>query len=456
MKLYNTRTRRVEPFEPQGNAVTLYVCGITPYDTTHLGHAFTYTTADILIRYLEFRGRTVRYVQNVTDIDDDILKKAKEVGDDWRQLGNRWTAHFIEDMISLNVRPPDYFPRATDVIPEIIESVQALIDAGVAYESAGNVYFHVDAWSEFGKLSQIPRVEMLPIANERGNQPDDPYKNDPLDFVLWQARAEGEPAWESPWGWGRPGWHIECSTMATRYLGQSIDIHGGGADLLFPHHECEIAQVEPVTDQPFVRTWLHAAMVHHEGDKMSKSLGNLVMVRDLLQAWSPDTLRIYLARHHYRQPWAYNAVELAQAQAVAQLIQEADRRPATDDTSASSVQARRPARHFTTFSASSEAAEGATGDHREAAFIEAMDNDLDTATALDVLAQLAQEIRQAGDEGRDIAPAQATLRRMAHVFGLRLDEAAETRVIEGWNEHLRRFDGQREVGGTRSLGEQPP
>ena len=448
LQLYNTRTRRVEPFQPQGNAVTLYVCGITPYDTTHLGHAFTYTTGDILVRYLEFRGLAVRYAQNVTDIDDDILKKAKEVGEEWRQVGDRWTAHFIADMKALNVRPPDFFPRATDVIDEIIESVQALIDAGVAYVSGGNVYFHVDAWPDFGQLSQIPRSEMLPIANERGNHPDDPHKYDPLDFVLWQAQAEGEPAWESPWGWGRPGWHIECSTMATRYLGQSIDIHGGGADLLFPHHECEIAQVEPVTGQPFVRTWLHAAMVHHEGEKMSKSLGNLVMVRDLLQAWSPDTLRIYLARHHYRQPWAYNAGELAQAQAVAQLIRDAARRPPPGDW--------RPARHFTTFSASSEAAEGATVAQREAAFIEAMDNDLDTATALDVLAELAQEIRQAGDEGRDIAPAQATLRRMAHVFGLRLDEAAETRVIDGWNEHLRRFDGQREVGGTRSLGEQPP
>jgi len=307
--------------------------------------------------------------------------------------------------------------------------VQALLDASVAYVSGGNVYFDVDAWPDFGQLSQLPRDQMLPVANERGNNPDDPHKSDPLDFVLWQARAEGEPAWESPWGWGRPGWHIECSTMATHFLGQSVDIHSGGADLLFPHHECEIAQVEPVRNpgcrrRPFVRTWLHVAMVYHEGDKMSKSLGNLVMVRDLLETWSPDALRIYLARHHYRRAWAHNDDELAQAQAVAQLIRDAEGRPATNDRRPSPV-----ARRLSPIA------------RWEAAFIEAMDNDLDTATALDVLAELAQEIRQAANEGQDIAPAQAMLRRMAHVFGLRLDEAAETPVIEGWNEHLRRFDG---------------
>lgn len=403
----------------------MYVCGITPYDTTHLGHAFTYATADVLIRYLEFQDYNVCYVQNVTDIDDDILKKAKEIGADWRQLGNRWTAHFIEDMKALNIRPPDTYPRATDVIPEIIETVQALIENGVAYESAGNVYFHVDAWPEFGKLSQISRAEMLAVANERGNRPDDPHKKDPLDFVLWQARAEGEPSWESPWGLGRPGWHIECSTMATRFLGEHIDLHSGGADLLFPHHECEIAQVEPLSNSgseqaPFVRTWLHVAMVHHEGEKMSKSLGNLVMVRDLLEMWSPDAVRLYMARHHYRQEWQHDPDELAEAQTLAQAIWDAVQGPETGD-------GRR-----------------GTGDPSrwQAAFIEAMDDDLDTGTAVDVLAGLAQEIGRAGDDGRDVAQAQAALRRMAGVLGLRLDAgpAVEARVTAGWNEHLRRFE----------------
>ena len=189
MKLYNTLSRTVEPFVPRGDEITIYVCGITPYDTTHLGHAFTYTSTDILIRYLESKCHTVRYVQNVTDIDDDILRKAKEVGEDWRALGNKWTAHFIQDMQALNVRPPDFFPRATEAIPEIIEWVKDLLEIGVAYESGGSVYFDINSFPAFGELSAIPRPEMLPIANERGNHPDDPNKRDPLDFVLWQAQG---------------------------------------------------------------------------------------------------------------------------------------------------------------------------------------------------------------------------------------------------------------------------
>jgi len=237
LKLYNTRSQQLEELKPQGDFVTMYVCGITPYDTTHLGHAFTYTTADILIRHLESQGHRVKYVQNVTDIDDDILRKAQETGADWQSLGNEWTAHFIRDMQSLNVRAPDYFPRATEMMAQIGDMVQALVDKGVAYESAGNVYFAVDAWPTYGQLSHLPRTELLPVANERGNRPDDPHKRDPLDFVLWQAQAPGEPAWDSPWGPGRPGWHIECSAMASHFLGETIDVHGGGADLVFPHHE---------------------------------------------------------------------------------------------------------------------------------------------------------------------------------------------------------------------------
>ena len=198
MNVYNTRSRIIERFQHGDQRVSLYVCGITPYDTTHLGHAFTYTAADVLVRHLESQGLTVRYVQNVTDIDDDILRKAAEVGED-----NRWTAHFIRDMQALNVRPPDEYPRATDVVPEIVTAVRALVARGLAYESGGSVYFRVDAWPEFGQLSHLARAEMLPVANERGNRPDDPNKRDPLDFVLWQAQAPGEPAWESPWGPGR-------------------------------------------------------------------------------------------------------------------------------------------------------------------------------------------------------------------------------------------------------------
>jgi L-cysteine:1D-myo-inositol 2-amino-2-deoxy-alpha-D-glucopyranoside ligase len=414
MELYNTLTRQISPFTLSGDTITIYVCGITPYDTTHLGHAFTYATADVLIRYLEYSGHQATYVQNVTDIDDDILRRAEEEGEDWRELGNRWTRHFIEDMQTLNVRPPDYFPRATDTIPQIIEMVQALLAAGVAYESEGNVYFHVADWPEFGKLSQMPAGEMLPIANERGNRPDDPYKRDPLDFVLWQAQAEGEPTWESPWGDGRPGWHIECSTMSTHFLGETIDIHSGGTDLLFPHHECEIAQVEPTTgERPFVRFWLHTAMVEHEGEKMSKSLGNLVMVRDLLEQYSPDALRVYLAQHHYRQPWAYDEMELEKAARSAERLSAA----MTAINSGHKLINVNPA---------------------QSRFEAAMDNDLDTSLALASLLNLADEIIFRAESGYRVTEAQAALREMARVFGLRLDEA-EPRVTIGWQTIVKRF-----------------
>ncbi|MCX6047318.1 MAG: cysteine--tRNA ligase [Chloroflexi bacterium] len=417
MKLYNTRSQQVEEFNPQTEFVTIYVCGITPYDTTHLGHAFTYTAADILIRHLEHQGQPVKYVQNVTDIDDDILRKARETGTDWHQLGNEWTAHFIRDMQSLNVRAPDYFPRASDTIPQIIEMVQAMLDAGVAYEADGNVYFAVEAWPTYGELSHLPRAEMLPVANEHGNRPDDPNKRDPLDFVLWQAQVPGEPAWESPWGPGRPGWHIECSAMAMHLLGETIDVHAGGSDLVFPHHESEIAQTVAVTGhEPSVRFWMHTAMVRHEGEKMSKSLGNLVMVRDLLDDYAPDVLRFYLAQHHYRRAWDYEAGELEQAQEKVRVLQKA----------------------VTSFGGHGEALDPAPS---QAAFAKALDDDLDTRQAAAVLVELAQKIRQAAKQGQQVNDAQDALQALGLVLGLRLDaEATGGNVMAGWNRHLQHFE----------------
>ena len=419
MNLYNTQTLRIEPLEPKLEPIKLYACGITPYDTTHLGHAFTYTMVDVLVRYLEFQGQEVRYAQNVTDIDDDILRKVREEGgrEDWHQLGNRWTRHFIRDMQALNVRPPDYYPRASDAIPEIIQAVQALVDAGLAYVSGGSVYYRVDAWQEFGKLSHLSRAEMLESAKERGNNPDDPNKRDPLEFVLWQAQAPGEPAWDSPWGPGRPGWHIECSTLITRCLGETIDLHSGGADLLFPHHECEIAQIEPVTGKkPFVRHWRHIAMVELDGEKMSKSLGNLIMIRDLLQEYSADAIRYYLADHHYRQSWEYAASGLKRAtEAVQELVSAVSRQGGTQEPVVDAT----PFVHL---------------------FIQAMDNDLDTVKALNVLRQFAASIQAAADAGRSVESAQVELRTMADVFGLRLtDSEPDARVLEGWERHLKRF-----------------
>jgi L-cysteine:1D-myo-inositol 2-amino-2-deoxy-alpha-D-glucopyranoside ligase len=418
MRFYNTLSRTVEPFTPRSNTISLYVCGITPYDTTHLGHAFTYTVNDILVRYLELRGLKVRYVQNVTDIDDDILRKAKQVGSDWITVGNQWTTHFMQDMISLNVRPPDYYPRATDMIPEIVALVQQLVEKGLAYESAGNVYFDVHSWPEFGKLNRLPYGEMLPIANERGNFPNDPKKRDPLDFVLWQAQAAGEPAWDSPWGMGRPGWHIECSAMSTKLVGETIDFHSGGGDLTFPHHECEIAQVEPLTGKkPFVRIWLHVAMVRYQGEKMSKSLGNLIWVQELLKTCSADSVRVYLAGYHYRQAWEYDESKVKEAEALAAQFREC-------------------------ISLSGGSGKPLDAIPAWAAFTRAMNDDLNTPAALSVLSDLAAQIREAAGVKREVRSAQQALRELGSVFGLRFENPqVEQRVIEGWGRHMQRFAG---------------
>ncbi len=416
MKLYNTQSRQVESFDPQDKTVRLYVCGITPYDTTHLGHAATYCTFDVLVRYLEYRGAAVNYCENVTDIDDDTIREAKKRGTDWRALGNYWTAHFMRDMIALNVRPPNHYPRATETIAEIIEFDKTLIEKGFAYESGGSVYFHVNAYEKFGQLSHIPRDEMLAIANERGNFPDDPKKRDPLDFVLWQAQVEDEPAWDSPWGPGRPGWHIECSAMNYKTFGPTIDIHGGGADLVFPHHECEIAQTVNFTGEDyFARYWMHAAMVGYEGEKMSKSLGNLVMVSDLLKTFPPDSIRLYLAKHHYRQPWEFTFADLEAGMAECSELVQAACAP------------------------SGEGRPMDVSDSR-ARFENALDDDLDSPAAARELCELADSILEHSDARRDVSEAQMWLRRAASILGLRLDAyGPEGRVREGWGRHLNRF-----------------
>ena len=418
MQLFNVLSKKKESFITANDPITLYVCGITPYDTTHLGHCFTYASFDVLIRYLRFLGRNVKYVQNVTDIDDDILRKANEVKGDWQEVGNRWTAHFIRDMQDVNVLAPEKFPRATDVIDDIVTAVTVLVRRGCAYEAAGNVYFHVDSWNEFGKLSEIPRAEMLAVANERGNHPDDPHKKDPLDFVLWQSRSQGEPAWDSPWGPGRPGWHIECSTMAAKFLGNTIDIHGGGQDLVFPHHECEIAQAECGTgEQPFVRFWMHTAMVGYEGEKMSKSLGNLVMVRDLLDhGVSSNTLRLYLHMHHYRAAWEFDELELQSVAEQALLMQ-----------------------HAMTVEGGSGVGLNPRGIRNT--FHTAMRDDLDTPTALAALQQYAREIVSAAGAGNDVREAQQALGDLSSVFGLRLnpDDGPDPEVKAAWDEYLTAF-----------------
>ena len=315
MRLYNSQSRLKEDFKTiRPNKVLLYVCGITPNNATHLGHAFTYVFFDVLVRYLRHKGFDVNYLQNVTDINDgdDVIAQAKKTGRSWNQEAEYWVDHFHQQMDALNVVHPNQFIFATSIVDKIINTNSELIKKGYAYEKSGNVYFDIDTFPKYGELSRYTKEQMLHISKDRGNNPDDPDKKNPLDFVLW-FKSEDDPAWDSPWGRGRPGWHIECSTMINNLLGSQIDIHGGGRDLIYPHHESEIAQSESYTGKvPFVNTWMHTSMVLYEGEKMSKSLGNLVLANDLLKKFSPNAIRWMLLSHHYRSPWEYEEFELKQ------------------------------------------------------------------------------------------------------------------------------------------------
>ena len=305
MRLYDTACKEVVPFAP-GRVVAMYTCGITPYDATHIGHAATYLTYDVLQRRLRDLGHETRCVRNITDVDDDILAKAREIGVHYLDLAAGETARFDSDMKSLGLLECWSEPRATSAIADIRKFIGKVLDRGYAYEAGGAVYFDIHSYGGFGDLSGMSRAEMIAAARERGGNPEDPNKRDPLDFVLWQPSLPDEPAWGSLWGPGRPGWHIECSTLAMRDLSTStIDLHGGGSDLIFPHHECERAQSEAATGQPFVRHWMHQAMVRYEGEKMSKSLGNLVFVSELLKDWDPRAIRLAVLEHHYRQSWEW-------------------------------------------------------------------------------------------------------------------------------------------------------
>ena len=397
MNLYNSATQTVEPLTVSGNHVGVYVCGVTPYDTTHAGHAFTFLTFDILVRYLRFTGIDVTYVQNVTDIDDDILRKARELGVTWDELGRAETDKYLNDMRSLNALPFDHYLRATETVPLMVSLIESLVNDGHAYVVNGSVYFSVETDPEFGKLSRIPREDMLPIANERGNDPNDPLKRDPLDFVLWQAAKPGEPTWDSPWGPGRPGWHVECSAMSISVLGNTIDIHGGGADLIFPHHECEIAQSENATGvKPFVRYWMHVAMVEYQGEKMSKSLGNLVIASNVLKKYSSDAFRLYLFSHHYRTQWEYVDEEIEKWADLARDMREAIESPSLG------------------------VGEFLDSSMYRTRFETAMENDLDTPGAIAQLRALTDELLTAEDA--DTTQAQDDLIALAEILGLTLKD----------------------------------
>ena len=386
LRLYDTARREIVPFNPP-HTVRMYVCGITPYDSTHLGHAAQFLTYDLLIRRLEELGHEVRMVRNITDVDDSILPKARELGVPYLELAAAETARFRSDMAALEMRPPVAEPRATEAVPKIIDCVGRLLDKGNAYISGGSVYFDVSTFPDFGKLSHYPEDRMIKLARSRGGNPDDPHRRAPLDFVLWQPSLTDEPAWRAPFGAGRPGWHIECSCMVLHEHGPTIDLHGGGTDLIFPHHECEIAQSESLTGEPLSRHWMHSAMVNYEGEKMSKSLGNLVFVSDLLKVADPRAIRLALIRHHYRSGFEWYDTDLDEAVALLHRLLAAASKPDGPDPTSFADRVR-----------------------------DAIDSDLDAPRALEALDDLASAILSGGSD----TSAPAALRELGALLGIDL------------------------------------
>jgi L-cysteine:1D-myo-inositol 2-amino-2-deoxy-alpha-D-glucopyranoside ligase len=366
---------------------------VTPYDTTHVGHAHTFLIFDVLIRYLRFRGAEVRYCQNVTDVDDPLFERASRDNVAWDELARRETARFVADCDALNMIRPNYYPKASEEISAMIPIIEGLIARGNAYQRNGNVYYRVKSFPEYGAMPRMSYDELLATANERGNNPNDPNKDDPLDFVLWKTVPPSLPAWPSPWGQGQPGWHIECTTMSTRYLGEQIDIHGGGRDLVFPHHPSEIAQTERYTGKaPFARFWVHGGLLWLDGEKMSKSLGNMVFVRDALAEHSPDALRWYLLASPYREDLHYDRAGPPAAERHVARLTEALAAASGPEPTLDAAQAR-------------------------TAFLDALDDDLNMPLALALLSGLTSDVLAAAAAGRDVRAAQAALREMAGIMG---------------------------------------
>ncbi len=395
MQLHNTLSRRKEPFQPQDDPISMYVCGVTPYDDAHLGHAMSIVVFDVLRRYLEWRGQAVRLVYNFTDIDDKMIARAARLEISVAELASRQIDRFQQEWGELNIRAADVHPRATQEIDKMLELIGGLIEADAAYAAHGDVYFRVQRPPGYGKLSNRNLDDMIAGARIEASS----HKAHPMDFTLWKGAKPGEPAWDSPWGPGRPGWHIECSAMALRYLGEQIDLHGGGMDLIFPHHENEIAQSETVTGKiPFVRHWMHNAMMQLGDEKMSKSLGNIITLREGLDRYGADGLRVFILGGHYRSPLTYVEDSLVAAARGAERLRLAATVELPPGDGTIDVAAAR------------------------ARFIEVMDDDLGTPQALAVLFDLAREINRAAADGRPAAGAQALLRELGGVLGLQFQE----------------------------------
>ncbi len=420
LHVYNTLTRRLEPFEPMDPPwVRMYVCGPTVYDKAHIGHAMSALVFDVIRRYLQFRGYRVVHVMNFTDVDDKIINRSRELGMDPFDLAQIYIDEWFEHVRALNLLPAHYYPRVSLVIPQIIHIVQTLIEKGYAYVVDGDVYYRVRKFKDYGKLSGRHPDEMRAGARIEVDE----RKEDPLDFALWKAAKPGEPWWESPWGKGRPGWHIECSAMVYYFLGEQIDIHGGGSDLIFPHHENEIAQSEAFTGKaPFARYWLHNGMLQLRGEKMSKSLGNLVTIDDFLAEHEGDVLRLLVLSSHYRKPLGFDDEAVADAERALQRLRGALRPPRGQMVEGDAVVALQ--KHV---------------EQTRADFVTAMDDDFNTAGALGHIFTLVRAIntaRDAGVGGQPFAQAQATFLELVHTLGLELKAEVKAAEAEPFIEAL--------------------
>jgi cysteinyl-tRNA synthetase len=390
LRVYNTLTKKKEDFQPREEGkVGIYVCGPTVYDSAHLGHARAAVVFDVIVRYLRYRGLKVTYVRNITDVDDKIIKRAQEEGTSSRSISEKYTREYEENMAALGARPPDIVPRVTDHIPEIQMLIRKILDRDRAYVVDGDVYFRIEAFPEYGKLSN--RDKDMMIAGARVDV--DPRKHDPLDFALWKAAKPGEPSWPSPWGDGRPGWHIECSAMSMKYLGETIDIHGGGKDLIFPHHENEIAQSEGATGKPFVRYWLHNGFVNINAEKMSKSLGNFLTIREMFKRHHPEVVRHFLLSAHYRSPLDFTEEALTESERALERFYTA-MREAKIKLRVSGLEFRVKENEKLS---SCPASQVSSNDLREQ-FLAAMDDDFNTALAIAHVYEAVREINKITSE----------------------------------------------------------
>jgi cysteinyl-tRNA synthetase len=410
LQIFNTLTRQQEPFTTiEPGVVRMYVCGVTPYASAHIGHAMSSIVFDMIRRYLEFSGYEVRHAQNFTDVDDKIIARANNEGIDPNVLTEQLIADWHAEIAALNITPATVYPRATREIPFIIEMIEGLIAKGYAYEVDGDVYYRVRAFTDYGKLSHRQLDDLLSGARVEVDE----RKEDPLDFALWKAAKPGEPSWESPWGSGRPGWHIECSAMCSHHLGGMVDIHGGGADLIFPHHENEIAQSEAyLGTQPFARYWVHNGLVQFGGDKMSKSIGNIVRSRDLVDRGLGEAFRLMVLQSHYRAPLTFSEEGLEAADRGLDRLRAAAQPLAAAGSAGTADPALRDLA-------------GAV----RARFIEAMNDDFDTPQATAALFDLARAINRAKSDNAahdDVESARSVLVELSGVLGFRLDDQSQS------------------------------